>query len=55
MSAIVPDGLPIVSVNNTFVFGWMAAAKPSTSVGSTNVVSMPKRPSVFENIVMVPP
>ena len=55
MSAIAPDGLPIVSVNSTFVFGWMAAAKPSTSVGSTNVVSMPKRPSVLENIVMVPP
>ena len=55
MSAMAPDGLPMVSVNRSLVRSVMAAANASVSRASTNVVSIPKRARVTENWVTVPP
>ena len=55
MSRTSIRGLPIVSPKNSFVFGRAARRKFAGSVGSTNVVSMPNRRSVWFSRLCVPP
>ena len=55
MSSTSRPGLPSVSANSSRVLSVMARAKLSGSRGSASVVVMPKRGSVWVNMLCEPP
>ncbi len=55
MSAMSVSGFDGVSRKNIFVFGRIAARQASRSVGSTKVVSTPKRLKIVEKTLSVEP
>jgi len=55
MSSTSRPGLPSVSPNSSRVCGRIAARQASRSPGLTKVVSMPKRASVYDNRLWLPP